>query len=72
MSQTLREKIKTRLDELEASLKAGRHLSSDDDEIREVVELVFGVSKFSRVLDESDRDFLQCAMIALEEQKPWT
>ncbi len=72
MSETVREKIKTRLDELEASLKSGKHLSSDDDEIREVVALVFGISKFSRILTEEEKDFLQCAMIALTDQKEWT
>ena len=72
MSQTLREKIKSRLDELEASLKAGKHLSPDDDEIREVVALVFGISKLSRILTEEEKDFLQCAIIALTEQKSWT
>ncbi|WP_430465623.1 hypothetical protein [Tabrizicola sp.] len=72
MTQNLREKIKTRLDDLETCLKAGKHLSSHDDEIREVVELVFGISKFSRILTEEEKDFLQCAMIALTEQKSWT
>lgn len=73
MTETIREKIKTRLDELEANLKNGKHLleKSDEDDIREVLELILSVGKFTRVLTEEEKDFVQCAMIALTEQKPW-
>ena len=73
MTETIREKTKSRLDELEANLKNGKHLleKSDDDDIREVLELILSISKFTRVLTDDERDFVQCAMIALTEQKPW-
>ena len=73
MTETIREKIKSRLDELEENLKNGKHLleKSDDDDIREVLELILSVGKFTRVLTDEEKDFVQCAMIALTEQKPW-
>ena len=73
MTETIREKIKSRLDELEENLKCGKHLleKSDEDDIREVLELILSVGKFTRVLTEDEKDFVQCAMIALTEQKPW-
>ena len=73
MTETIREKITSRLDQLEADLKVGKHLlkSSDEDGIREVLELILSVGKFTRVLTEDEKDFVQCAMIALTEQKPW-
>ncbi|GEM_PF-2596151 len=74
MTETIKEKINSRLDQLEADLKAGKHLlaNSDEDEIREVLELILSVSKFTRVLKEDEKDFVQCAMIALTEQVSWT
>lgn len=73
MTETIREKIKSRLDELEENLKNGKHLleESDEDDIREVLELILSVGKFTRVLTDEEKDFVQCAMIALTEQKPW-
>lgn len=74
MTETIREKIKIRLDRLEADLKAGKHLlvNSDEDEILEMLELILSISKFTRVLKEDEKDFVQCAMIALTEQVSWT
>ena len=73
MTETVREKIKFRLDQLELELKNGKHLlaNSDEDKILEVLELLLSISKFTRVLKEDEKDFVQCAMIALTEQKPW-
>lgn len=73
MTETIREKIKSRLDELEANLKAGKHLlaKSDEDEMLEVYKLPESVSKFWRILTDDERDLIQCARIAILEQKPW-
>lgn len=74
MTETIREKIRSRLDKLEQDLKSGKHLLtiSDEYEIREVLELILSVSKFTRVLKEDEKDFVQCAMVALTDQMPWT
>lgn len=74
MTETIKEKIKSRLDRLEADLKAGKHLleCASEEEIREVLELILSISKFTRVLKEDEKDFVQCAMIALTDQVSWT
>jgi hypothetical protein len=74
MIQTPREKIKTRLDELEASLKGGKHLLaiSGEDEILEVYKLTESVSKFWRILTDEEKDFVQVARLAILEQREWT
>lgn len=73
MKETVKEKIKTRLDELEASLKAGKHLleHASEEEILEVYKLTENISKFWRILTDDDKDFVQTARIAILEQKPW-
>lgn len=73
MSETIREKIKTRLDELEVSLKAGKHLleHASEDKILEIYKLTESVSKFWRILTDEEKDFVQVARIAILEQKPW-
>lgn len=73
MTETVREKIKTRLDQLEASLKAEKHLLSisDEDEILEVYKLTESISKFWRILTDEERDFVQVARVAILEQKSW-
>ena len=73
MTETIKEKIKSRLDELEANLKAGRHLleNSDEDEMLEVYKLTESVSKFWRVLSDEEKDFIQAARIAILEQREW-
>lgn len=64
---TVLEKIETRMDALEAALKAGRHLSEPD----EVTDLIYSISKFWSVLDDEQRDFLNAARYAVEEEIPW-
>ena len=45
MTETIREKVKNRLDELEANLKAGKHLleCASEDEMLEVYKLTESV-----------------------------
>ena len=73
MTETIKEKIKSRLDELEENLKAGKHLlaNSDEDEMLEVYKLTESISKFWRVLTDEEKDLIQAARIAILEQKPW-
>ena len=73
MTETIREKIKSRLDQLEAKLKSGKHLLdlASEDEILEIYKLTESISKFWRILTDDEKDFIQVARIAILEQKPW-
>jgi len=66
----IRKKIETRLDNLQAALKAGKHLK-DGDEFLEVVELIGSISKFWSILDDGQRDLINASRYAVEEQKEW-
>jgi hypothetical protein len=73
MTETIKEKIKSRLDELEAHLKSGKHLLEDasEDEVVEIYQLIESISKFWRVLTDEEKDFIQVARVAILEQKSW-
>ena len=66
----IREKIEKRLDELEAALKKQKHLDQDSG-IQEVIDLIGSISKFWRILDDDQRDYVIAARIAVEEQMSW-
>jgi hypothetical protein len=68
--KTIRAKIETRLNNLEAALNAGRHLK-DGNELIEVLELIESISKFWSILDDGQRDFIHASRCAVEEQKEW-
>ena len=73
MTETIREKITSRLDQLEADLKGGKHLLeyASEEEMLKVYKLTESISKFWRVLTDEEKDFIQVARIAILEQKPW-
>ena len=73
MTETIREKITSRLDQLEADLEAGKHLLeyASEDEMLEVYKLTESVSKFWPILTDEEKDLIQCARIAILEQKSW-
>jgi hypothetical protein len=73
MTETIKEKIKSRLDRLETDLKAGKHLLeyASEDEMLEVYKLTESISKFWQILSDDEKDFIQCARIAILEQKSW-
>ena len=73
MTETIREKITSRLDQLEADLKSGKHLldHASEDEMLEVYKLTESISKFWRVLTDEEKDFIQAARIAILEQHEW-
>lgn len=66
----VREKIKARLDTLEADLQAGKHLQSDEAKA-EIEALIDSASKFYSVLSEGDRDFVNAARHAVGNNMPW-
>lgn len=73
MTEAIREKITSRLDQLEADLKSGKHLldHASEDEMLEVYKLTESISKFWRVLTDDEKDFIQAARIAILEQHEW-
>lgn len=64
---SIKDKITERLVELEASLKAGKHLVAED----EVSQLISSIAKFTSILSSADRDFLNAAKMAVADKKPW-
>jgi len=63
----LREKIEQRMIALAHWLESGYHLKNPE----EVGNLIDSVSKFWSVLNEDDKEYIQAARYALENQKDW-
>ena len=63
----LREKISLRLDNLEKMMNRNYHLENKE----EVEEVVDSISKLFRILDDSERDFINVVQLALEEESEW-
>ena len=66
----VRMKIQTRLDTLEAQLKAGEHLRSAEGVIA-VLMTIGAVSKFWRAMTDEERDFVNAAKMAVEDELKW-
>jgi hypothetical protein len=66
----VRMKIQTRLDALEAQLKAGEHLRSAEGVIA-VLTTIGALSKFWRVMTDEERDFVNAAKMAVEDGLEW-
>ncbi len=64
---TVRQKIESRLDEVEKMMKDQAHLE-DPDGVMVVVE---SVSKFWAVLSEDERDFINSVRYAIEDAVEW-
>jgi len=64
---TIRQRIEARLNLLESMLTSQRHIPNPDD----VLETIATVSKFYSVLTEEQRDFINAARWAIDEQKEW-
>lgn len=60
----IRQKIETRLDELEALMKAKNYVEAE--------ELIPSITKFTSVLTEEQRDFLGATRLAIAENMDWT
>ena len=58
-----------RMNELECSFHRQEHL--DPDKIPTIEDQLAWVSKMWRILGEGDRDWIQCAQMALEDKLPW-
>ena len=64
----LKEKIQTRLDQIEMLMYSNYHLKNPD----EVYNQTLNVSKFWSILSEEDRDFIQAVQDSIEEGWVWT
>ena len=64
----LKEKIQTRLDQIEMLMYSNYHLKNPD----EVYNQTLNVSKFWSILSEEDRDFIQGVQDSIEEGWVWT
>lgn len=64
----IREKITQRLSDLETALKEQIHLTNST----EVTDLIQSITKFISVLSDEDIDYVQSAMIAVDEKRRWS
>lgn len=66
----VRMKLQTRLDALEAQLQAGEHLRSAEGMIT-VLTTIASVSKFWRIMSDTERDLVNSAKMAVEDGIEW-
>ena len=64
---TVQDKIKDRMDHLQQLMEGNNHLSR----MEYVLDVVESVSKFWSALSEEDKDYIQTARYAIEEQREW-
>lgn len=67
MTMTLRQRIKLKMDLLQHWMETNYHLVDQE----RVLEHTLGISKFWSVLNEEDKDYVQCAQDAIEERRKW-
>jgi len=67
LMKTLRDKINLRLDTLQEWMETNHHLEYPG----KAYDLTLEISKFWSVLSEEDRDYVQCAQHAIEDQEIW-
>jgi hypothetical protein len=66
---SIQEKIDARLDSLQENLIAGNHLK--EATVGEVQDIIESVAKFYSFLAPEDREYLECARIAIDDQMEW-
>lgn len=66
----VRMKVQTRLDALEAQLKAAEHLRSVEGVITVLTSIASG-SKFWRAMTDEKRDFVNAAKTAVDDELEW-
>jgi hypothetical protein len=60
-------KIKDRMDHLQQLMEGNNHLARPEY----VLDVIESVSKFWSVLNEEDKDYIQCATDAVRNNKEW-
>ena len=63
----IRQKVTARIDELQRIMEANEHLS----EPQKAANLTQRISPFWSILSEEDREYIQCAQSAIEDQLEW-
>jgi len=63
----IRQKVTARIDELQSMLEANEHLNNPD----KAMGLTHRISPFWSILSEEDREYVQCAQHAIEDQTEW-
>jgi hypothetical protein len=64
---TTQDVINQKLDELESMLTSQQHISSPET----VGELLDTLSLLFHLMSDEDRDYVQCARVALEDEIEW-
>jgi len=64
---SVREKIDSRMDHLQQLMEGNNHLSRPEY----VLDVIESVSKFWSALTEEDKDYIQCAQHAIENEMEW-
>lgn len=63
----IRQKVTARIDELQRIMEANEHLSDPE----KAIGLTYRISPFWSILSEEDREYVQCAQHAIEDQLEW-
>ena len=66
----IKEKISARLDDLAKHLLAGDHLKSAEGVVA-VLDIIASIAKFTSVLSDEERDFINAARMAVANKKEW-
>ena len=64
MSDTIRDRIEARIDELEALMRLGKFADAE--------LLLSQITKFTSILTEEQRDLLGAARLTIKEKLEWT
>jgi len=67
LKRVLQQKIDERMDQLQECMESNYHLEKPD----EVMQHTYTVSKLWSVLSEEDREYIQVAQHAIEDQLEW-
>lgn len=66
-SMNIREKIDNRMDTLQEMMESNVHLKDPT----KVIDVINRISPFWTIMNEEDRDYVQCAQHAVEDQAEW-
>jgi hypothetical protein len=66
----LRQKLTDRMDQLQAWMEDNHHIK-DNDSNMEVWDHCLNLSKFWSILNDEDKDYVDCAKDAVLERKRW-
>ena len=61
------DKITDRMDRLQEMMESNTHIDDPDA----VAEVIISLSMYSSIMEDGDKDYVDCAIWALEEKKPW-